>query len=257
MVAAMNERRYTVGQAAALAGTTVRALHHYDRIGLLVPAGRTSAGYRVYGSADLARLREILLLRQLGVSLDEIGDLLGADVASRASALRRRRDALNEELSRGQAVLQAVERELRRLEGDQDMSDEKLFEGFEGFDANRYEEEAQARWGETGAWKESRRRTEGYGPEEWAELKAEARAIMDEAAALMEAGVEPGAPESLVVLDRHRAHVDRWFYPCPPATHARLSELWGADDRFRRNIDRHGEGLTDWLVEVARARDAR
>ena len=56
MVIAMDERRYTVGQAAALAGTTVRALHHYDWIGLLVPAGRTAAGYRVYGPADLVQV---------------------------------------------------------------------------------------------------------------------------------------------------------------------------------------------------------
>jgi DNA-binding transcriptional MerR regulator len=71
---------FRVGEVAARTGVSVRALHHYDEIGLLRPSGRTesvhAAGHRRYTTADLARLQQILSLRQLGFSLDEIADAL-------------------------------------------------------------------------------------------------------------------------------------------------------------------------------------
>jgi DNA-binding transcriptional MerR regulator len=67
---------HTVGELSTLAGVSVRALHHYDEIGLLVPSGRSDAGYRLYSYADLERLHEILVWRQLGFALDDIRALL-------------------------------------------------------------------------------------------------------------------------------------------------------------------------------------
>src|SRR2546421_10518113 len=67
---------YPVGAVAELAGVTVRTLHHYDRIGLLSPRGRTAGGYRQYGEADLERLRQILFYRELGFSLEEVRAIL-------------------------------------------------------------------------------------------------------------------------------------------------------------------------------------
>ena len=65
-----------VGEVAALAGVTVRTLHHYDRIGLLSPSGRTSSGYRQYAPDDLDRLHQVLLYRELGFPLEEVATLL-------------------------------------------------------------------------------------------------------------------------------------------------------------------------------------
>ncbi|HSI80282.1 MAG TPA: MerR family transcriptional regulator, partial [Solirubrobacterales bacterium] len=74
----MNEdaTTYTVGRLAALAGITVRTLHHYDEIGLLAPSERSKSGYRLYGPGDVGRLREILTYRELGFGLEEIAALL-------------------------------------------------------------------------------------------------------------------------------------------------------------------------------------
>ena len=74
-----------VGEVAALAGVTVRTLHHYDRIGLLSPSGRTSAGYRQYSPADLDRLHQVLLYRELGFPLEEVATLLDDPSADPAS----------------------------------------------------------------------------------------------------------------------------------------------------------------------------
>ncbi|HSM05898.1 MAG TPA: MerR family transcriptional regulator, partial [Longimicrobiales bacterium] len=65
-----------VGALARMTGLTVRALHHYEAVGLLAPAGRTRAGHRVYGTAEVRRLHQITSLRQLGLSLDEIARVL-------------------------------------------------------------------------------------------------------------------------------------------------------------------------------------
>ena len=72
LVLVTRSRTYQVKDVAQLAGVSVRALHHYDSIGLLVPEVRTAAGYRLYTDADLCRLQQILIGRELGLSLQEI-----------------------------------------------------------------------------------------------------------------------------------------------------------------------------------------
>src|SRR5581483_5920156 len=87
-------RTYRIGEAAALAGVTVRTLHHYDRIGLLRPSGRSAAGYRAYDGADLLRLQQIVTLRGLGFGLDRIGAMLTRPDLDLAISLHAQRLAL-------------------------------------------------------------------------------------------------------------------------------------------------------------------
>ena len=78
---------WTVGQVADVFGVTVRTLHHYDEIGLLVPSERSAAGYRLYTDDDLARLQQVVVYRRLELSLDEIASLLdGGEDARRTCA---------------------------------------------------------------------------------------------------------------------------------------------------------------------------
>jgi DNA-binding transcriptional MerR regulator len=76
MSAAQPERSWRVGELAEQTGLTVRALHHYDEIGLLVPSLHSDAGHRRYTSADVRRLHRILALRGFGFTLAEIGEIL-------------------------------------------------------------------------------------------------------------------------------------------------------------------------------------
>lgn len=87
------EQVWKVGELASEAGLTVRTLHHCDRIGLVPPAGRTSTGHRLYTQADVARLYQVLALRQLGLGLDQIADVL-AGTAAMARVLAAHRDRL-------------------------------------------------------------------------------------------------------------------------------------------------------------------
>jgi DNA-binding transcriptional MerR regulator len=107
-----------VGELARATGLTVRALHHYDELGLLVPSERTGGGYRLYGDSDVRRLYRIVALRQLGLRLDEIAEVLDGDgldlgrtVSRQLEAVERRLDDLRRLRDRLTAIRDALDRE--------------------------------------------------------------------------------------------------------------------------------------------------
>jgi DNA-binding transcriptional MerR regulator len=103
----------TVGRVAELAGVTVRALRHYDEIGLVQPSARTAAGYRAYSASDVERLRDVLACRQLGFGLREIADLVDDPSTDAVAHLRRLRGLLLEQRDRADAMVAAIDRELQ------------------------------------------------------------------------------------------------------------------------------------------------
>ena len=93
-----------VGDLAKRSGLTVRALHHYDRIGLLSPSGRSDGGYRLYNRDDVARLHGILTLRRMGLSLAEVAQWLDAGATALPTLLARQVEALEREIAQRQAL---------------------------------------------------------------------------------------------------------------------------------------------------------
>lgn len=158
----MSAKGHTVSQVARLAHVTVRTLHHYDEIGLLIPSQRSAAGYRLYTDEDVARLHQILLFRELGFGLDAIGQVLDEPLVERRTALREQRDRLVLQKQRTDAVIRAVDQALAALEGETPMPTDKMFEGFDQFEHAQYADEARERWGHTDAYQESERRTRAY-----------------------------------------------------------------------------------------------
>lgn len=150
-----DEPLLTVSQVAEWAHVSVRTLHYYDEIGLLEPSDRSDAGYRQYVRADLDRLHEVLLFRELGLPLEAIRELVDAGAEERRIALLTHRTALNTRRRRTDAVIKAVDRAIEALERGQDMTEGELFEGFEEFDHARHAEEAEERWGNTEAYEVS------------------------------------------------------------------------------------------------------
>lgn len=111
-----NPRLLRAKEFAARARVTVRTLHFYDRLGLLGPAARSDAGYRLYGEAELARLEQILALRFLGLALDQIKTLLNGPPQPLLDALRTQRALMLEEKRRLDIVLDAIDSARRVLE---------------------------------------------------------------------------------------------------------------------------------------------
>ena len=247
---------FTVGELAKLTGITVRTLHHYDEIGLVRPSQRSGAGYRLYGDGDVLRLQQVLLLRELGMPLDEIAAAIDDATLHRADALRRHREVLATKRARLDAMIDAVDAALRLEEG-QAMQPDDVKSLFEGFDPEAYADEAREKWGETDAYKESARRTKSYGKAEWAQIRAESDGIYARLAELRRGGAAPDDERVRAEIEAHRAHITRWFYPCSPAMQRNLAELYVSDARFTANLDKAGgPGFAGFLREAILAATA-
>ena len=244
---------FTVGELSRLTGVTVRALHHYDEIGLVRPSQRTAAGYRLYDDPDVLRLQQVLVLRELGVPLDEIGAAID-QATDRAALLRKHRAALIDKRGRIEAMVAAVDAALEVLEkGRTAMQPEDWKAMFDGFNPEDYEEEARQRWGNTEAYKESARRTKQYGKPEWEAIRRESEAIYARLAALMQQGAAASDPAVQAAVEDHRMHLDRWFYPCSRQMHHGLGEMYVADPRFTANLDKVAPGFAQFLRDAIAA----
>ena len=255
-------RSYQVKEVVRMTGVSVRALHYYDEIGLLVPSGRTGAGYRLYNDEDLLRLQQILIGRELGMPLEEIKRSLDDPSFDRRAALERQREELAARADRTAAMLRAVDAALAALTDEggktmKEMSKQEITALFDGFDPSRYEEEVKARWGETDAYKESARRTSKYTKTDWERYKAESHAILSDAATLFRSGAAADGGDATAVAERHRLSIDRWFYPCGPEMHAGLADMYEADPRFADSIDKYAPELTPWWAAAIRANARR
>lgn len=108
---------YRVGEFAALSGVSVRTLHHYDQLGLLRPSGRTESGYRLYSEWDMLYLQQILTLRYLGFSLEQIGHLLARPEYDLVESLRAQREVLRDRIAELQEMQSALDRLLAQRDG--------------------------------------------------------------------------------------------------------------------------------------------
>lgn len=233
-----------------MARVSVRTLHHYDAIGLLVPSRRTASGYRLYDDDALLRLQQIVIGRELGLPLEEIRRSLDDPKFDRRRALLDQRAQLKERAAQATRMIQAIDRALEQAEQEEQEGD--MNEIFDGFTA-----EAEERWGDTDAYEESARRTKSYTKDDWDRQREEQASIYRDAVAAMQGGAKPEDVVAMDLAERHRLAIDRWFYPCSRRMHRDLAELYEADDRFAQNIDRFGVGLTPFLAEAIRANAAR
>jgi MerR family transcriptional regulator, thiopeptide resistance regulator len=248
--------RKTVSEVAELTGVTVRALHHYDEIGLVRPVQRTEAGYRLYGAADLERLQLVLFYRELGFPLTEIKELLDASDLDRGQALRHQRELLWAEAHRLARILAAVDEAITAHEKDETMSEEAMFEVF-GDRQRELQAEVEQRWGETDAYRESRRRLAGYTKEDWEELKAESEAIMRRIGEVYRAGAPADSDAAMDAVEAHRVQIDERFYSCSHQMQVQLGEGYVQDPRFTETYESIEPGLTVWVRDAIRANAAR
>ncbi len=132
------------------------------------------------------------------------------------------------------------------------MTTEDLKQLFDGFDPDAYADEAQQTWGHTEAYRESMRRTRNYGKDDWARMQAEVAAIYARIVDGMTRGASPDDPSVREAVEDHRAHIDRWFYPCSKEMHKGLGQLY-ADARFTANLDKIAQSFARYLSDAIAA----
>lgn len=228
---------WSIQEVARLAGTTSRTLRHYDDIGLLAPARVGSNGYRYYDRAALVRLQRILLLRELGLGLPAIAEVLDGQ-RDESRALAGHLEWLRQEQERLARQVASVEKTIEAVEGGEPIMAKDMFDGF---DHTQYREEVEQRWG-ADAYAQGDRWWRGMRDDErqaWAERAA---ALGRDWIAAAESGV---APESAEAQELARRHVE-WLTGIPGTPAAApggdvkgyvigLGEMYVADERFAAN----------------------
>jgi DNA-binding transcriptional MerR regulator len=241
---------YTVGRVAALAGVTVRTLHHYDEIGLLSPSGRSRAGYRRYGDADLERLQQIMYYRELGFSLEEIAAILDDPDADAASHLRRQHELLSERIAKLRKMIDAIEFAMEANKVGINLTPEERFEVFGEFNPDDYAQEVEQRWGDTDAYKESARRVARYTKADWDRIKQESEEWGRRIVVVMESGTAADSPEAMQLAEEHRHHISQWYYECSYEIQKGLAEMYLADERFMATYEAIKPGLAQFLHDA-------
>lgn len=228
-----NDETWSIQEVARRAGTTSRALRHYQAEGLLEPTEIGSNGYRRYGADALVRLQRILLLRELGLALPDIARILD-DHVDPACALRSHVGVLGQERERLTRQIAAVERTIASIEeGKTPMAQDM----FDGFDHTVHEEEVTRRWGAE-AYASSSAWWEGMAAAEKEEWLAQSRGLAHDWIAAARGGVEPDSAEAESLAARHVA----WLSAIPGTPGAGgvperdyirgLAEMYVADERF-------------------------
>ncbi|MEU6413794.1 MerR family transcriptional regulator [Microbispora sp. NPDC046933] len=239
----------TVGRAAALVGVSVKTLHHWDAIGLVRPSGRTLAGYRVYSGDDVARIHRVLVYRELGFPLAEIGRILDDPGADARDHLRRQRSLLVERISRLRKMVRAVDRMLGASSTGMRLTPEEQVEIFGDDWRPAWVDEAEDRWGDSAQWTQYAERAGEMTPDDWKRVAAETAALNADFAAAKRAGVTPGSAGANALAERHRALMSTYF-DCTHSMHACIGRMFAADSGFAGHYDKVAPGLAVWLRDT-------
>ena len=192
---------WKVGQLAKRTGISVRTLHHYDQIGLLRPSHRTASGHRLYDRDDVVRLQQIVMLRQLGFALEEIGATLAEASLPRLIDLHLAR--LREQIERQRRLISRLERMSVWLQAEQEVSVEEFFKTIEEMTMfEKYMTEEQLEM--------IRKRGEAVGPQRMQEVQEEWPRLIAEVRAEMEAGTDVHSPRVQALAKRWQGLVDEF-----------------------------------------------
>ncbi len=241
-----------IREFAELTGVSVRTLHYYDEIGLLKPASVDGySGYRYYDEASLARMQEILFYRELDFSLSAIAGILSSPDYDRQKALVRQRELLILKRDRLNRMIDALSDAAEGAEKGEDIM--KSFDKKEYENARKkYETEVREKWGETEAYREHAEKTKEYSREKWNAVTDGLDAVFGEFAVCMESGAVPDSAEAQGLAAKLQAYITKNFYTCTKPILAGLGQMYVGDERFRQNIDRHGEGTAAFAAEAIR-----
>lgn len=240
----------TVHEVSELAGVSVRTLQHYDNIGLLWPAQRTEAGYRLYDEASLERLQQILLFRELEFPLKEIKRIVEAPDFDKARALDQQIQLLTLKKEHLQNLIELA----RGLREGKDRTVD--FKAFDTSKIDEYAQRAKEQWGSTTEYAEFEERDRGRTPGERNQMIEQMMGLFVEFGKLKEGA--PDSPEALSQVKKLQDFISANFYQCSDEVLAGLGQMYGAGGEFTENIDAAaGAGTAQFAARAIEAYCAR
>jgi MerR family transcriptional regulator, thiopeptide resistance regulator len=237
---------WSIAEVARMSGVTSRTLRHYDAIGLLPPSRVADNGRRYYDEKLLLRLQQILLLRELGLGLEAIREVLERQSrSSTVEVLQRHREWLLAERRRLGRLARTVEATITTIEEGGVMAAEKIFEGFEH---NPYEAEARERWGDD-VVDASKRRMQGWSAEEAEQARTGYTRVHEGLAPLLTEGVPVDDPRVQELVRLHFETTSLFWTP-DAAAYRGLGRMYVDDDRFRANIGGGNDAVVEYLRDA-------
>jgi DNA-binding transcriptional MerR regulator len=237
----------TVKQVSKVSGVSVRALHHYDEIGLLKPASTGRNGYRYYGRDELLRLQQILLHRELDIPLGKIRAILDDPDFNQLDALRAQRERLAAEAKRYAQLVRTIDRTIADLNGENAMKTAELYKGISAEKQAEYENWLIEKYGSDMPERieVSRRKYDSLTGAEKEKLNADLRDLEAAWADAMKNGIPADSPSLDPLLDRFRDWVSTmWNKPCPPEAFSGLADMHLGHPDFVSRYEALGEGFS-------------
>lgn len=233
----------TVKEVSNLTGVSIRTLQYYDKIGLLHPAHRTQAGYRLYDAAALERLQQILLFRELEFSLEDIRKILKNPEFDREKALEQQITLLTLKKQHLEKLIALAEK--IRTTGGNVMD----FNAFDTQKIKKYTEQAKKEWGETPEYKEFEEKTAHKTEKEVKDMSSQ---LMDIVAAF--GGMQskdPADSEVQAQVKKLRDFITENYYTCTKPILHQLGQMYGAGGEFTENINAAGgEGAAEFAQKA-------
>lgn len=243
---------YTINKLAKLAGVSTRTLRYYDELGLLSPARVSSNGYRIYGQKEIDRLQQILFYRELGVSLEEIRNILASKDFDGLSALESHLTALLARREQLNLLVANVEKTIKTMKGEMIMSDQEKFEGFlqklVDHNEHQYGEETRAKYGDESV-NRSNAKVLNMNKEQFTELER----LTEDLNKTLKAAFEQGDPASELAQKACELH-KKWlcFYwdDYSKEAHKGVTQMYVDDPRFTAYYDKISPGGAAFLRDA-------
>lgn len=231
-----------IKELADLVGISVRTLHYYDEIKLLTPQKSTESGYRLYSDADLEILQQILFFRELGFQLKEIKQIMSSSTFNKQEALVEHQKMLVEKRRRLDKLINTVNKSIRHMKGEIQMTNKEKFEGFD-FSHNPYEEEARTLWGDK-AVDETNKKIAGMSKK----AQDSVSEIYTKLASIRK--TSPYSEEAQKTIEEWFTCLNNHFGSYSLEDFKGLGQAYVDDERFTKNIDKFGNGLAKFMRDA-------
>lgn len=231
---------------ARLARVSVRTLHYYDQIGLLKPPRKEENDYRLYNSASLIRLQQILFYKELGFALKDIKSILDQPGFDYLSALENHKQVLLARIDQTHRLIETVDKTMKHLKGQISMSNNEYFTGFSEEQQAKYEKEAADKWGPE-IVRDSNKKWASLSRQEKQKFFSNGERIT---LALRDSLDEnPSSPRVQVLVKEWREYIN-FFYDCTPQILLGLGRMYTEDSRFRAFYEKVDPRLPDFFFKA-------
>ncbi|MFD0050928.1 MerR family transcriptional regulator [Actinomycetes bacterium NPDC127524] len=243
---------YTIQKLGILAGISTRTLRYYDEIELLKPARINSSGYRIYGKREVDRLQQILFYRELGLTLEQIREIVSNPAFNGTEALKEHREKLLDKRKQLDELLLNVEKTIASHEGRMTMKDQEKFDGFKQKliedNEKQYGKEIREKYGEDTVNK-SNEKLKNMTQEEHAEITR----LTDELEQTLAVAFKEGDPAGKLAqkaAEMHKKWVAFYWSEYSEEAHAGLAQMYTEDDRFKQHYDKDQPGTAEFLRDA-------